>query len=376
MLKMETENYDVVIIGAGPIGLACAIACSKRKLSYVVIEKGALVNSLFNYPLNMTFFSTSERLEIGDVPFISHNPKPTRDEALEYYRRVALHWRVNLRLFERVLSVTPSESEKVKEEVRSLAPNFAPLPSSSPFIIKTDKSTYNAGNIVISTGFYDIPNLLNIPGEDLPKVHHYYKEPHLYFGQKIVVVGAANSAVDVALECYRKGADVTMVIREAAIGDNVKYWVKPDIENRIKSGEVKAFFNAELTEISAHNVRISEKVKEEVRSDAPNFAPLPSSSPLKNTVNEYTLENDFVLAMTGYQPDFAFLRSMGVELDPTDGLNIPVHNRETMETNVPGVFLAGVICGGMQTNKWFIENSRVHADMVAETIAGRRQNSL
>jgi thioredoxin reductase (NADPH) len=376
MLKMETENYDVVIIGAGPIGLACAIACSKRKLTYVVIEKGALVNSLFNYPLNMTFFSTSERLEIGDVPFISHNPKPTRDEALEYYRRVALHWRVNLRLFERVLSVTPSESEKVKEEVRSLAPNFAPLPSSSPFIIKTDKSTYNAGNIVISTGFYDIPNLLNIPGEDLPKVHHYYKEPHLYFGQKIVVVGAANSAVDVALECYRKGADVTMVIREAAIGDNVKYWVKPDIENRIKSGEVKAFFNAELTEISAHNVRISEKVKEEVRSDAPNFAPLPSSSPLKNTVNEYTLENDFVLAMTGYQPDFAFLRSMGVELDPTDGLNIPVHNRETMETNVPGVFLAGVICGGMQTNKWFIENSRVHADMVAETIAGRRQNSL
>ena len=376
MLKMETENYDVVIIGAGPIGLACAIACSKRKLSYVVIEKGALVNSLFNYPLNMTFFSTSERLEIGDVPFISHNPKPTRDEALEYYRRVALHWRVNLRLFERVLSVTPSEKLEVGGwKLEDSRTSTFQLQSSS-FQVKTDKSTYNAGNIVISTGFYDIPNLLNIPGEDLPKVHHYYKEPHLYFGQKIVVVGAANSAVDVALECYRKGADVTMVIREAAIGDNVKYWVKPDIENRIKSGEVKAFFNAELTEISAHNVRISEKVKEEVRSDAPNFAPLPSSSPLKNTVNEYTLENDFVLAMTGYQPDFAFLRSMGVELDPTDGLNIPVHNRETMETNVPGVFLAGVICGGMQTNKWFIENSRVHADMVAETIAGRRQNSL
>ena len=376
MLKMETENYDVVIIGAGPIGLACAIACSKRKLSYVVIEKGALVNSLFNYPLKMTFFSTSERLEIGDVPFISHNPKPTRDEALEYYRRVALHWRVNLRLFERVLSVTPFEKLEVGgwklEDSRTSTFQL----QSSNFQVKTDKSTYNAGNIVISTGFYDIPNLLNIPGEDLPKVHHYYKEPHLYFGQKIVVVGAANSAVDVALECYRKGADVTMVIREAAIGDNVKYWVKPDIENRIKSGEVKAFFNAELTEISAHNVRISEKVKEEVRSDAPNFAPLPSSSPLKNTVNEYTLENDFVLAMTGYQPDFTFLRSMGVELDPTDGLNIPVHNRETMETNVPGVFLAGVICGGMQTNKWFIENSRVHADMVAETIAGRRQNSL
>ena len=376
MLKTEMENYDVVIIGAGPIGLACAIACTKKKLSYLVIEKGALVNSLFNYPLNMTFFSTSERLEIGDVPFISHNPKPTRDEALEYYRRVALHWRVNLRLFERVLSVTPFESEKVKGEVRSLAQNFTPLPSSSSFVVKTDKKTYQTQDIVVATGFYDIPNLLNIPGEDLPKVHHYYKEPHLYFGQKIVVVGAANSAVDVALECYRKGAEVTMVIREPAIGDNVKYWVKPDIENRIKSGEVRAFFNAELTEITKHTVHIREKIKEEVRSDAPNFAPLPSSSPFPPQVNEFTLENDFVLAMTGYQPDFTFLRSMGVELDPTDGLNIPVHNRETMETNVPGVFLAGVICGGMQTNKWFIENSRVHADMVAEIIAGRRQNSL
>jgi thioredoxin reductase (NADPH) len=274
------------------------------------------------------------------------------------------------------LSVTPFESEKVKGEVRSLAQNFTPLPSSSSFVVKTDKKTYQTQDIVVATGFYDIPNLLNIPGEDLPKVHHYYKEPHLYFGQKIVVVGAANSAVDVALECYRKGAEVTMVIREPAIGDNVKYWVKPDIENRIKSGEVRAFFNAELTEITKHTVHIREKIKEEVRSDAPNFAPLPSSSPFPPQVNEFTLENDFVLAMTGYQPDFTFLRSMGVELDPTDGLNIPVHNRETMETNVLGVFLAGVICGGMQTNKWFIENSRIHADMVAETIDDRRQNSL
>ncbi|MGB4772319.1 MAG: YpdA family putative bacillithiol disulfide reductase [Chitinophagaceae bacterium] len=376
MLKMETENYDVVIIGAGPIGLACAIACTKRKLSYVVIEKGALVNSLFNYPLNMTFFSTSERLEIGDVPFISHNPKPTRDEALEYYRRVALHWRVNLRLFERVLSVSPFEKVEVggwKLE-DSLTSTFH-LPTST-FQVKTDKSTYKANNIVISTGFYDIPNLLNIPGEDLPKVHHYYKEPHLYFGQKIVVVGAANSAVDVALECYRKGAEVTMVIRELAIGDNVKYWVKPDIENRIKSGEVKAYFNANLVEITQQTVHIRWKLEggSWQHSASSNFQPPPSN--YTDGVGEITLENDFVLAMTGYQPDFTFLRSMGVELDPTDGLNIPVHNRETMETNVPGVFLAGVICGGMQTNKWFIENSRVHADMVAETIAGRRQNSL
>lgn len=373
---MKMENYDVVIIGAGPIGLACAIACEKKKLSYVVIEKGALVNSLFNYPLNMTFFSTSERLEIGEVPFISHNPKPTRDEALEYYRRVALHWRVNLRLFERVLSVTRLEKvEDGRWMVEDAGTSTFHLPSST-FQIKTDKSTYQSRNIVIATGFYDIPNLLNIPGEDLPKVHHYYKEPHLYFGQKIVVVGAANSAVDVALECYRKGADVTMVIREAAIGDNVKYWVKPDIENRIKSGEVKAFFNANLVEIAHHTVRINWKVEDGSLKNSPssNFQPQPST--FSDEMKEITLENNFVLAMTGYQPDFSFLRSLGVELDPTDGLNIPVHNRETMETNVPGVFLAGVICGGMQTNKWFIENSRVHADMVAETIAARRQNSL
>lgn len=373
--KNDVKVFDVLIIGGGPIGLACAIACIRKGLSYVVIEKGALVNSLFNYPLNMTFFSTSERLEIGDVPFISHNPKPTRDEALEYYRRVALYWKIDVRLFERVLSVTSLESEKVKGEVQSRAEHFVPFPSSSPFLIRTDKSTYQARNIVIATGFYDIPNLLGIPGEDLPKVHHYYKEPHLYYGQKLVVVGSANSAVDVALETYRKGAQVTMVIRESAIGDNVKYWVKPDIENRIKAGEISAYFNAELTQINIHTVNIREKVKEEVRSNELNFGPLPSSSPL-NRANEFTLENDFVLAMTGYQPDFNFLRSLGVELDPTDGLDIPVHNRETMETNIPGIFLAGVICGGMQTNKWFIENSRVHADMVAETIAGRRQNSL
>jgi len=345
-------------------------------LSYLVIEKGALVNSLFNYPLNMTFFSTSERLEIGDVPFISHNPKPTRDEALEYYRRVALHWRVNLRLFERVLSVTSFEKLEVGgwklEDSRTSTFHLPP----STFQVKTDKKTYQTQDIVVATGFYDIPNLLNIPGEDLPKVHHYYKEPHLYFGQKIVVVGAANSAVDVALECYRKGAEVTMVIREPAIGDNVKYWVKPDIENRIKSGEIKAFFNANLVEITQQTVHIRWKLEGgSWQNSASSTFHLPTST-FADGMGEITLENDFVLAMTGYQPDFTFLRSMGVELDPTDGLNIPVHNRETMETNVPGVFLAGVICGGMQTNKWFIENSRVHADMVAETIAGRRQNSL
>jgi thioredoxin reductase (NADPH) len=324
------EKFDVAIIGAGPIGLACAIACTKHSLSYVVIDKGTLVNSLYNYPLNMTFFSTSERLEIGEVPFISHNPKPTRDEALEYYRRVAMHWKMNTRLYERV------------DVVKRLQVEGSRLES---FIVTTSKSIYEVSNVVISTGFYDIPNLMGIPGEDLPKVHHYYKEPHPYYGQKILVVGAANSAVDVALETYRKGAEVTMVIREPAIQDNVKYWVKPDIENRIKEGTITAYFKSGITAIREAEVDIS-------TPDGPR-----------------SIENDFVLAMTGYKPDFEFLKSMGVELDPTDGLYIPVHDTETMETNVPGIYLAGVICGGMQTNKWFIENSRIHADIVAARIA-------
>jgi thioredoxin reductase (NADPH) len=234
-------------------------------------------------------------------------------------------------------------------------PTPDPLPPT--FLIKTSKGQYRARNIVISTGFYDIPNLMDIPGEDLPKVHHYYKEAHPYFGQKIVVVGAANSAVDVALESYRKGADVTMVIREAAIGDNVKYWVKPDIENRIKEGAIKAYFNSSLSEIHEDHVVV------QVGGSGSGVG------------DRVTIPNDYVLAMTGYKPDFAFLQRLGVELDPTDGLFIPKHNPETMETNVPGVYLAGVICGGMQTNKWFIENSRVHADIVAARIALTRQKT-
>src|SRR6187401_1312793 len=225
---------DLIIIGAGPIGLACGIEAKKAGLDYVIIEKGCLVNSLYHYPLNMTFFSTSERLEIGEVPFISHNPKPTRDEALEYYRRVAMHWKMNTRLYERV------------DVVKRLQVEGSRLES---FIVTTSKSIYEVSNVVISTGFYDIPNLMGIPGEDLPKVHHYYKEPHPYYGQKILVVGAANSAVDVALETYRKGAEVTMVVREPAIGESVKYWVKPDIENRIKEGSIKAYFNSEIKRI-------------------------------------------------------------------------------------------------------------------------------
>jgi thioredoxin reductase (NADPH) len=323
------EQFDVAIIGAGPIGMASAIACRKAGLSHVMIDKGTLVNSIFNYPLNMTFFSTSEKLEIGDVPFISHNPKPTRGEALEYYRRVALYWKLNARLFEKVNSI-------IKED--------------GLFNIHTSRQEYRSSAVIISTGFYDIPNLMGIPGEDLPKVHHYYKEPHLYFNQKVLVVGAANSAVDVALETFRKGAsEVTMVIREEGIRESVKYWVRPDIENRIKEGEIKAFFNARLTAVRANEVDI-----------------MTPSGPL-------TLPNDFVLAMTGYTPDFDFLKSLGIHLIPDDGLFIPSHNPDTMETNVPGIYLAGVICGGMQTNKWFIENSRVHAELAIQDIQRRNK---
>ncbi len=318
------EQYDIVIVGAGPIGIATGIACKKHKLSHVVIDKGTLVNSVFNYPLNMTFFSTSDRLEIGDVPFISHQPKPTRDEALEYFRRVAQHWKINTRLFEKVEAVNKKEGG---------------------FMVHTSKNVYQCRAVVLATGFYDVPNLLNVTGEELPKVHHYYKEPHLYFSQKLVVVGAANSAVDVALETFRKGADVTMVMRESAIQDNVKYWVKPDIENRIKEGTIKAYFNSELKAIRLDEVDIQ----------TPDGVIT-------------TIKNDFVLAMTGYKPDFSFLKSIGVDMVLKEEALVPSHNPDTLETNVPGVYLAGVICGGTVTNKWFIENSRVHADTVVDQI--------
>jgi thioredoxin reductase (NADPH) len=322
MMFNSINEYDVLIIGAGPIGLACGISCSKAGLTYLIVDKGPLVNSLYNYPLNMTFFSTSDRLEIGNVPFISHSPKPTRAEALEYYRRVSLHWKLNLALYETVDFV---QTENVS------------------FVVTSSKKQYKAKHIVIATGFYDIPNLMNVPGENFAKVHHYYREPHIYFGQKIVVVGAANSAVDVAMETWRKGADVTMVIRDEQIRESVKYWIRPDVENRIAEGSIKAYFNSTLTVIRQNQVDIQ----------------------TENGI--ITIENDFVLAMTGYLPDFDFLSSMGVILG-TDEYKTPVHDPETMETNVKGVYLAGVICGGLKTNKWFIENSRVHADLIVQHI--------
>ena len=328
---MSSENiYDVIIVGAGPIGLACGIEAKKAGLTYLIIEKGCLVNSLYHYPLNMTFFSTSERLEIGEVPFISHGPKPNRAESLEYYRRVCSTWKLNIKLYEKV--------DRIELE-------------NGIHKISTRKGRYQSKAIILSLGFYDLPYLLNVPGEDLPKVKHYYDEPHPYFGQNIIVVGAANSAVDVALETYRKGANVTMVIRESAILESVKYWVKPDIENRITEGSIKAYFNSEVREIKPLSVIVQtpEGVKE--------------------------IENDFVLAMTGYQPPFDFMKACGIQFHD-DAFHTPVYDENTMETNVNNLYLAGVVCGGLKTNKWFIENSRIHAEMIIPQLKGRTNGKL
>ncbi len=320
------NKYDILIIGGGPIGLACGIEAQNAGLSYVIVEKGCMVNSLYNYPANMTFFSTSDKLEIGGVPFVSNNIKPTRSEALEYYRRVADKFNLNLNLFERV--------ESVKKET-------------GLYIVHTNKSDYQVKNIIVSTGFYDIPNKLNIPGEDLLKVNHYYKDPHYYAKQKVLVIGANNSSVDAALETFRKGAEVSMVIRESEIGERVKYWVRPDIVNRIKEGSIKAYFNSSLSAISEHEVEI-------IGSDG-----------------KITIVNDFVLAMTGYQPDFSFLKKLGINI-ASDEKQTPEHDPVTMETNMKGIYLAGVVCGGMDTHIWFIENSRVHAERILKNIIAER----
>ena len=331
----EKENhFSIIIIGGGPIGLACALEAKKAGLDYLIIEKGCLVNSLYNYPVNMTFFSTSERLEIGNVPFVSNNPKPTRPEALEYYRRVAVANHVNIKLFEKVLGVNPKNNSN----------------GSKYFSVTTDKQSYSAGYVIIATGFYDIPFLLNVPGEELSKVRHYYKDPHFYANQKVVVVGANNSAVDAALETWRKGAEVTMVIRGSQIGERVKYWVRPDIENRIKEGSIKAFFKSTVSSIRENEIDL-----------------ITPEGPL-------TLANDWVLAMTGYQPNLDFLVKLGIKLSD-DEVKKPQYDDATYETNVKNIYLAGVICGGMNTHRLFIENSREHAERIIRTISGREKQS-
>ncbi|MCU7495277.1 MAG: YpdA family putative bacillithiol disulfide reductase [Ignavibacteria bacterium] len=319
------QKFDIIIIGAGPIGMACGIEAVKSGLSYLIIEAGCLVNSLYHYPVNMTFFSTSERLEIGEVPFISHGYKPTRSEALEYYRRVAFSWELNVKTYERVI------------DIKSL---------DSGYLIKTSKGVYAAANAVIATGFYGIPNLMNVPGEQMQKVKHYYDEPHPYSAQKLLIVGGGNSAVDAALETYRRGAHVTMVIANGELDPGVKYWVRPDIENRIKEGSIKAYFNSTVKEIRETEVDLC------------------------TPEGEFSIGNDFVLAMTGYQPDYGLLEKAGVEISK-DPFMEPFYDEETFETNRKGLFLAGCVCGGMNTSRWNIESSRFHAGKIVNAIRSR-----
>ncbi len=314
--------FDIIIVGAGPIGLACALEATRKGLQYLIIEKGALVNSLYNYPVNMTFFSTSEKLEIGGVPFVSNTIKPTRNESLEYYRRVTIASGLSLHLFEEVKTI--SQEEEL-------------------FTVHTSKDKYTTSNIIIATGFYDLPFLLNIPGEALPKVTHYYKDPHFYAFQKVLVIGASNSAVDAALETYRKGAEVTMVIREKDIGERVKYWVRPDIINRVKEGTINAFFNSTVAAIRENEVDIN------------------------TNDGLVTIANDWVIAMTGYQPNLTFLEKIGIKLS-ADEVRKPLYDTDTHETNIKGIYLAGVICGGMDTHSLFIENSREHAVKIIDNI--------
>jgi thioredoxin reductase (NADPH) len=322
----EHTTKDVIIIGAGPTGLNCAIAAQQAGLDYLIIEKGVLVNSIFNFPANMTFFSTSKKLEIGDIPFISHSDKPTRREALEYYRRIVESYQLNIHYRERVESVVKQDD--------------------GIFALSTKRGTYNTRKVIVTTGYYDIPKKLNIPGEELPKVKHYYDEAHPYIGQKVVVVGGANSACDVALETWQKGADVTMVVRETELYQRVKYWILPNIENRIKEGSIKAYFNSQLTRIE----------EEKVYVHTPD--------------GDLVLDNDYVLAMTGYMPDYSFMEKIGISFHDDD-YRTPVFNPDTLESRVPGLYIAGVILGGYHTSKLFIENTREHGAVIMNDIVDK-----
>jgi len=320
--------YDLLIVGAGPIGITCAIEAQKAGLNYVVIEKGVLVNSLYNFPTNMTFFSTSKKLEIGGIPFISHNEKPTRREALEYFRRVNEDWNLNIKFYEKVSTI-----KKLDNKI---------------FDVNTSKKTYKCKSVIVVTGFYDLPKTIDVSGGNLPKVKHYYDDWHPYIGQKVAVVGAANSACDVALELYHKGAEVTMVIRKESISPRVKYLIKPNIENRIKEGSIPAFFQSNITQIKEGEITIQ-------------------------TPEKYiTIENDFVLAMTGYLPDYDFFQKIGIRCH-NDEYQTPIHNETTLETNIPNLYIAGVIKAGKYTSKYFIENTREHAAMILKNILEQRK---
>ncbi len=324
----EGVYWDMIIVGAGPSGLATAIEARKKHLAVLNIEKGCVVNSLFNYPTYMTFFTTPELLEIGNVPFTTPaNQKPSRSEALEYYRKVTAHYELQVRQYETVEKVTGKDG------------NFTVYTRNRV----NELQSYRARKLVIATGYYDLANQLGVPGEDLPKVHHYYREPHPYYDTDVLVVGAKNSAAIAALELYRHGARVTMVHRGPGIHSHVKYWIRHDIENRIKAKEVKSYFNSSVKEI------------------------LPDAVVLNTPEGEVTLENDFVFALIGYHPDYGFLRRLGIEL--TKDQCRPVCDPETLESNVPGIYVAGVIVAGSRTNEIFIENGRFHGHLIAEHVA-------
>jgi thioredoxin reductase (NADPH) len=326
------ETLDVLVVGAGPTGLACGIEALRADLKLLIVEKGCLVNSLFHYPPNMTFFTTRELLEIGDLPFVSVNIKPTRAEALEYYRRVAGYYHLPIHYEERVTQVGQEAGGfAIGTELRG-----------------GQRREYNSRNVVLATGYYDLPNLMHVPGEDLPKVSHYYQEPHQFFGRRVAVVGGGNSAAIAALELYRYEAEVTLVVRERELSRHIKYWIRPDLENRIKEGSIRAMFGSTLTEITNDSVLVRNSSGELLR-----------------------LENDFVFALTGYHPDFDLLRSAGVRLDPTTCR--PECNPESRQSNVPGLYLAGVIIAGLDTNEIFIENGRFHGKQIVDDI--RRKSS-
>ena len=324
----DGRPFDLLVIGAGPTGLACAIEAQRAGLRVVSVDKGCVCNSLYHYPSHMTFFTTSELLEIGDIPFPSPNAKPTRNEALEYYRNVAAHYKLDVRQYQNVQQVESADGDfTVHIRDRFGRPG-----------------TLRARKLVIATGYYDLPNHMHIPGEDLSKVHHYYDDPHPYFGMDVVVIGGKNSAAIAALELWRHGARVTLVHRHGEMHRHVKYWIKPDIENRIKNGEIRALFNSSVIEIT------------------------PDTVVVETPAGRQVLRNDFVFAMTGYRPDFGFLENMGVRFEGADCQ--PLCHPETLESNVPGIYLAGVIVAGSRTNEIFIENGRFHGKQIARALTG------